>query len=111
MSERHPTISDADELLGLLRADPHFRGVVYVNDESLAVCEFKDGDPRSRGYSRVVAWIAESGTAYDILVEAHANDGNPDMAAWLTRPLRHGPYCSTWVLPEHPRAPEGPGQE
>lgn len=101
-----PTIDDAATLLALLREAPTTRVVRYVRDEDLAICESEDGDPlpgKSRG---VVAWIEDGGTAQVLLNAALDADvaKDCDRQAWSELPLRHGPYCSTWVLPENPYA-------
>jgi hypothetical protein len=34
-----------------------------------------------------------------------------NMAEWAALPVQYGPYCSTWVLHEHPRASSTPGAD
>jgi hypothetical protein len=103
-----PTICDVEELLVLLRENAHTRAVTYMNGE-VAVCECADGDPAFP--IRPVAWIENMGTARDLLNKAYKADGSRDRFAWATLPLKYGPYCSTWVLPEHPKAPAKPGPD
>lgn len=102
-------ITDEAELLTLLREGPTLRAVCYPDDESPAVCECKNGNPAAP--SRVVAWIADKGSASDLLSRAQDADCAEDAAAWQSLPLRYGPFCSTWVLPEHPAAPSKPGAD
>ena len=99
------TISIAEDLLALLRQKPATRVVRYVNDEELAICEAKDGDPLSRKSLNVVAWIIGKGSAMALLQEALYADTEGDPIAWAALPLRYGPCRSTWVLPENPYAP------
>lgn len=100
------TISDTNELLVILREDLRARAVAYVG-EDLAVCDCADGNPAQ--LTGVIAWIDDAGAARELLDKAYDADCSSDAAAWATLPLRHGPYCSTWVLSEHPQAPAKPG--
>jgi len=104
-------ITDAEEMLSLLRADSVNRAVAYVRnadgDYERALVEVNS----SCLPKRWLAWLPDEGTAHDLLRAAYDADCNADSAAWAALPLRYGPYCSTWVLPEHPRAPSRPGAE
>jgi hypothetical protein len=103
-----PTIHDVGELIALLRERVAMRAVAYVGDD-LAVCECVDGDPAQS--ARTIAWIDDSGSARDLLNKSYDADVSSDASVWATLPLRYGPYCSTWVLSEHPKAPVKPGSE
>lgn len=96
-----PTITTDTELLDLLRSSPTTCGVGSTDDGELYVAEFA---PNVAHVTRLVAWIADEGSARALLdrVQDIACDG--DHAARETLPLRYGPWCSTWVLPDHPRA-------
>jgi hypothetical protein len=43
--------------------------------------------------------------------KAYDADVAGDASAWAALPLRYGPYCSTWVLLEHPQAPAKPASD
>ncbi len=97
-----PTIHDAGELLVLLRESALTRAVTYIEGK-VAVCECADNDPAFP--IRPVAWIDNIGTARDLLDKAYDADQLRRRSAWAVLPLRYGPYCSTWVLSDHPKAP------
>jgi hypothetical protein len=82
------------------------RAIVYIGDD-VTVCECVDGDPARP--ARAIAWLDDTGSARELLDKAYEADVSSDANAWAALPLRYGPYCSTWVLPEHPKAPVGPG--
>ena len=103
-----PTIRDIGELLVLLREDPLTRAVAYINDD-LAVCDCADGDPGRP--IRPITWIDDTGPARELLNKAYDADLTRDASAFAALPLRYGPYCSTWVLSEHPRAATQPGSD
>jgi len=99
------TITDAEALLAMLRENPARRAVEMRDDEEApAVREYKAEDFK-RG--RFLAMI-ECGTANELLERAYNASFNKDAAAWASLPLRYGPFCSIWVLPEHPEAPQAP---
>ena len=106
-------ITEVDDLLGQLRANPQCRAVTYCRDEeaehgeSPALVEFKTTSPTGPG--RFIAWIEPDSAAEKLLHQAHDVDVAADNDAFAKLPLRYGPYCSTWVLPEHPRAPQKAG--
>ena len=100
------TIREVEELLLLLRESVRTRVVAYVGD-AVAVCDCVDGDPGRP--IRPIAWIDDTGPARELLNEAYDADVAPDASAWAALPLRYGPYCSTWVLSEHPQAATKPG--
>ncbi len=112
------TITDAEEMLSLLRDDPGNRAVAYVrngdDDYERALVEVNS----SCLPKRWLAWLSDEGTAHDLLEAAYDADCKADSAAWAALPLRYGPYCSTWVLAESPHAkkkaggdePEGSGE-
>src|SRR4051812_6136924 len=102
-----PEIANDAELLALLREAPAVRAVAYPDNKNPAVCECRDGDP-GRPH-RVLARVSDTGSARKLLTHCQDADIEGDVAAWAALPLRYGPYCSTWVLPEHPRAPSKPG--
>jgi len=108
-----PTITEVDDLLAQLRANPTHRAVSYCLDdeadigESPALVEFKNIDPAGPG--RFIAWIEPDSPASKLLDDAYTADIEVDAEAFAHLPLRYGPYCSTWVLPDHPMAPEKPG--
>jgi hypothetical protein len=56
-------------------------------------------------------WIDKTGPAYELLDKAYDADLACDASAWAALPLRYGPYCSTWVLSEHPHATTKPGTD
>jgi hypothetical protein len=103
-----PIIRDVSELLGLLRERLHTRAVSYIKDD-LAVCDCADGNPGRP--TRPIAWIDETGTARELLNKAYDADVACNASAWAALPLRYGPYCSTWVLSEHPQAATKPGSD
>jgi hypothetical protein len=103
-----PTIRDIGELLVLLRESLLTRAVAYIEDE-LAVCDCADGNPARP--TRPIAWIDETGPARELLNKAYDADLARDASAWASLPLRYGPYCSTWVLSEHPHAATKPGSD
>jgi hypothetical protein len=110
-----PTITEADALLAALRENPTRRAVVYIESRGgpdweycCAVGEFKDDDPHPF-CAKCVALIADEGSAKAMLRRVLDADLSQNMTEWPALPLRYGPYCSTWVLPEHPRAPTKPG--
>jgi hypothetical protein len=103
-----PTIRDVGELLVLLRERLHTRAVSYIEDD-LAVCDCADGDPGCP--TRLIAWIDETGPARELLNKAYDADVGRDASSWAALPLRYGPYCSTWVLSEHPQAANKPGSD
>jgi hypothetical protein len=100
-----PTIHEVAELLFLLRDGLSNRAVAYVGHD-LAVCECADGTP-----PRPIAWIGDTGSARELLNKAYDADFAGDTSVWVALPLRYGPYCSTWVLSEHPKAPTKPGSD
>ena len=102
------TISNATELLVLLREKLPIRAVAYVRGD-IAVCDCANGDPaRPTG---PIAWIDDTGSARELLNKAYDAAIAGDIAAWAALPLRYGPYCSTWVLSEHPQTPTKPGSD
>jgi hypothetical protein len=103
-----PTIRDGGELLILLQESPLTRAVAYV-EGNLAVCDCSDGDPARS--TRPIAWVDDTGSARELLGKAYDADLAGDATAWAALPLRYGPYCSTWVLSEHPKAPAKPGPD
>jgi hypothetical protein len=100
-----PTIHDVSELLALLRDSLPTRAVAYVG-QALAVCDCVNGD-----YPRPIAWIDDTGSARELLNKAYDADLACDTSVWAALPLRYGPYCSWWVLSEHPDAPTKPGSD
>ena len=100
-----PTIHDVGEMLVLLRDSPPTRAVAYVGHD-LAVCDCTNGNP-----ARPIAWIDDTGSARELLNKAYDADLAGDTSVWAALPLRYGPYCSTWVLSEHPDAPTKPGSD
>ena len=100
-----PTIHDVGELLVLLRDSLPTRVVAYVGHD-LAVCDCANGCP-----ARPIAWIDDTGSARKLLNKAYDADFAGDTSVWAALPLRYGPYCSTWVLSEHPKAPTKPGSD
>jgi hypothetical protein len=100
-----PTIHDVGELLVLLRDSVPTRAVAYVGHD-LAVCDCANGYP-----ARPITWIDDTGSARELLNKAYDADFAGDTSVWAALPLRYGPYCSTWVLSEHPKAPTKPGSD
>jgi hypothetical protein len=100
-----PTIHDVAELLVLLRDSLPTRAVAYVGHD-LAVCDCANGNP-----PRPIAWIDDTGSARELLNRAYDADLAGDTSVWAALPLRYGPYCSTWVLSEHPKAPTKPSSD
>jgi hypothetical protein len=103
-----PTIGNVSELLVLLRESLPTRAIAYLGD-NLAVCDCADGDPARP--TRVIALIDDMGPARELLNKAYDADIAGDISAWTALPLRYGPYCSTWVLSEHPQTPKEPGSD
>jgi hypothetical protein len=103
-----PTIRDVRELLVFLRESVSKRAVAYVGGD-LAVCDCAEGSLARP--TRPLAWIDHTGTASELLNKAYEADIASDASAWAALPLRYGPYCSTWVLSEHPQAPTKPGSD
>lgn len=103
-----PTIRDVRELLVLLRESLPTRVVAYVKD-GLAVCDCAQGDAGRP--TRPIAWIDDTGAARVLLNKAYDADLARDMSAWTALPVRYGPYCSTWVVSEHPQAATKPGAD
>jgi hypothetical protein len=100
------TIREVEELLLLLRESLRTRVVAYVGDD-VAVCDCVAGDPGRP--IRPLARIDDTGPTRELLDEAYDADVAGDAFAWAALPLRYGPYCSTWVLSEHPQASTKPG--
>jgi hypothetical protein len=99
-------ITDADALLAMLRETPARRAVEMRHDEDRpAVREYK-AEGFSRG--RFLAMIEKDGTANELLDRAYYANFQRDAETWARLPLRYGPFCSMWVLPEHPKAPQKP---
>ncbi len=101
-------ISTEAELMAALRGEPMRRAVVAVeasgfSDYKLCVFEFDDGDPyRCAGHvGRFLYEIAEGSEAAGLLslVQELSGEGGAKCL-----PLCCGPFCSTWVLREHPLA-------
>ena len=86
----------------------HQRAVAYAGDD-LAICDCADGDPARP--TRPIALIDDTGPARELLNKAYDADVDRDASTWAALPLRYGPYCSTWVLSEHPQAPTKPGPD
>lgn len=86
----------------------HTRAVSYIDDD-LAVCDCADGNPGRP--TRLIAWIDETGPARELLNKAYEADVARDASSWAALLLRYGPYCSTWVLSEHPQAATKPGSD
>jgi|SRR6516164_896412 hypothetical protein len=103
-----PRIRNIGKLLVLLRESPLTRAVAYV-EGNLAVCDCANGDPGKP--TRPLAWIDDTGPARELLNKAYDADVARDASAWAALPLRYGPYCSTWVLSEHPKAATKPGSD
>jgi hypothetical protein len=102
------TIRDAGELLAVLRGSAPTRAVTYINGK-VAVCDCADGAPARP--TRPIAWVDDIGSARELLNKAYKADVAGNESAWAALPLRYGPYCSTWVLPRHPKAPAKPGSD
>lgn len=94
-------ISTVEALLQCLRKKPALRIVTYVNMEWLAVVEFPHYP--SRAEARVIAWVADGSEAATLTrhVWGRAVMGQSVRAEL---PLRYGPGCSEYCLPEHPEA-------
>jgi Domain of unknown function (DUF4145) len=105
-----PRISDAADMLRLLRINPAKRAVVYANmpDDEYGRC-VAEVDARVCAV-RVLAWL-DDGSATLLLDAAYKADFGGDTTAWAALPLRYGPCCSTWVLPESLIAPSKPGTD
>lgn len=105
------TVTETAEMLALLREAPRRRVVSYLvlpdGFEGPCVCEFPG--ETLQGNARVVAVIKEGGTACPILDQAYEADLAKNRLAWDALPVRYGPHCSMWVLPDHAEAPAGPG--
>jgi hypothetical protein len=105
-----PRISDVTDMLRLLQIDPAKRAVVYtdMHDDEYGRC-VAEVDARLRAV-RILAWL-DDGSATLLMDAAYEADCGGDTAAWAALPLRYGPYCSTWVLPQSPIAPSKPGTD
>lgn len=104
-------VTETADMLALLREAPRRRVVSYLvlpdGFEGPCVCEFPG--EALQGNARVVAIIADGGTARPILDQAYEADLAKGGTAWETLPVRYGPHCSMWVLSDHAEAPTGPG--
>jgi hypothetical protein len=109
MTREPKVITDAEDMLALLQADPSNRAIAYVThsegDEYRALVEVNE----SCFVKRRVAWLADEGTAHDLLEAACNADCDGDAVAWASLPVRYGPHCSTWVLAEGLHAPKKAG--
>jgi hypothetical protein len=109
-------IEESDALIALLQERPSHRAVVCIERDDggleydVFVAEFDNGDPASARCGRRIAIVNETGSARRLLDRAQDADTRGDTATWSDLPVRYGPYCSTWVLPEHPKAPSRPGE-
>ena len=104
---RAKTISSAAELLAILGENRTRRAVGDARKSSdgdlyPAAIEYPTDAPR--GVGRFLGWIKAGSEAGMLLDAAYRADVGYDPPAWAALPLRYGPYCSTWVLPSHPKA-------
>lgn len=107
-------VSSVEELLRLLGESPAKRAVVCIERENgldfdMVIAEFTDGNPTWPRQGKRIARVLEASEAAKLLDMAMEFDDGGDLTAWSGLPVRYGPYCSTWVLPEHPKAPRSPG--
>ena len=106
-----------DELLACLREAPHLRIVGYDDHDARVVIEGGEDDNGEVVYyfggRKIIVRIAK-GSAADALLDDAYNAAAPDAtdaALWASLPVRYGPGCSEWCLPEHPEATQAfPGQ-
>lgn len=117
--EESNSIFTVEQLIAALRHVPQRRAVScietatghgdYPDDPYPAVLEYPSDDPR--GEARFIAWVVDDSEARKLLDLAYDADCRCDHEKWAELPLRHGPYCGTWVLPEHPKSPRICGGE
>ena len=106
-----PIITEADDLLLMLRDDPRRRAVAYgiIADAPRRPCVCEYPGEHVEGVGRILA-VIESGSADDLLHAATKADVERDHAAWAACPIRCHPctWSTFWVLPEHPEASNAP---
>ena len=106
-----PVITEAADLLLMLRDDPRRRAVAYgsTGDVSRQPCVCEYPGERVEGVGRILA-VIEMGSADDLLHAAIEADVQRDLAAWAACPIRCHPctWSTYWVLPEHPEAQSAP---
>jgi hypothetical protein len=107
-----PTITEADDLMLMLRDDPRRRVVTYgwYRDHvptRPCVCEYPDA--RIEGIGRILA-VIERGSADDLLHAAIDADVREDLEAWAACPIRCHPrtWETIWIHPDHPEARNAP---
>lgn len=126
---RTKMVGDSKSMLAILRKDPAYRVICHLED-GRAIYSCADGNPGKP--TRILARITNNGSASALLDKAYeldnasGDDGwGPDespeyvqeqmrdrqdaLTLWRDLPVRYGPYCSSWVLAEHPLAPSSPG--
>ena len=98
-----PEIATADALLATLRQ--HDRAMVeFVNDLVVEIGDVRVVTKPLDGPPRFIARLVEGdGTARKLLNDVYeAEMADADEATLAGLPLRYGPYCSTYVLPDSP---------
>ncbi len=105
-----PTITEAADMLTMLRADPVGRAIssLEVDGPEISRPAVVTVSPNCKALA-VLAWIKPGSEAGLLLDTAYTADISADAATWAGLPVRYGPHCSMWVLPEHPKAPTRAG--
>ena len=96
------------ELLSSLREAASRRVVAYAWDgeeQYPAVIECAEGAPDFET-GELVAWINPDSEAAQLLFRALDARCENNLEVFSALPVRYGPFCSTWVLPSHPLAPQ-----
>jgi hypothetical protein len=103
-------ISTSEALIAALKRDPAKSAVLYTQRpdgtfaHAVMICEADSAERWT-----LVNYIVESSEACQLLDLAYdaGGDGKPGRAdenLWSSLPIRYGPWCSSWTLPEHPEA-------
>lgn len=120
-----PVLHSVAELLALLQQAPAAYVVCSLSPIDIAfegriayaeagICAGVFDQPRvsalyPEDYAAFVASGSEAASLLDAAWHADGNGSTPgDADQWAALPLRYGPWCSCWVLANHPEAPSRP---
>ena len=103
-----PTITQEADMLALMREAPTRRYLRILETEPVwpwprVIFETDEGEVH--GGERIAS-IGAGTPAEALLDRAHDTSSEDQPAEWATLPIRSGPYCGCWVLPDHPQALE-----
>lgn len=99
------TITDSDELLGLLRA--HMPSAILTGDDGVRRVARVDPSRPHKVLSTVAIVSRRKGSpAHELLERAYEANAQLDSDLARTLPIRHGPACSMWTLADAPYATE-----